>query len=336
MCSAVISPPPYGALAALAAMNGPRQTASQLLGLAPTLTPTVNQWIYVTQRFKNFLSNISLTDDQMADGRTKIKGVVKCLNKHYWGIDSDSENYVLGGSWGKQTRVRPPRDIDVIFYLPAEVYHRFQGRTGNIQSQLLQEVRGVVASTNSRTTIRSDGQVVVAAFNSFMVEIAPAFKLENGQAWLCDTNRDGRYKTIDPVAENKSFNDADKQWNRNARDLVRMLKAWQEYCNVPIKSFMLERLVVGFLIDWKYSGNDHFWYDWMVRDFFAHMLTRADGFIIMPGTSEIVWLGNEWLPKATKAARAAIDACKFEASNADALAATEWQKIFGFEIPRIT
>lgn len=332
--------PPYGALAAFAALN-PRQAASQTLlgGALASLSspaPAVDQWRYVTGRFKGFLSNITLSDEQLEDGRTKIKGVVKCLNKHYWGIDSDSANYTLGGSWGKQTRIRPPRDIDVVFYLPYDVYQRFEGRTGNIQSQLLQEVKNVVAATNSRTTIRGDGQVVVVAFNSYMVEIAPAFRLDNGQAWLCDTNDEGSYKTIDPVAENKAFDDADKKWNRNARDLVRMLKTWQEYCDVPIKSFMLERIVVDFLSRWEYSGRDHFWYDWMVRGFFEYMLTRANGYILMPGTSEIVALGNEWLAKATKASKAAIEACKYETNNADLLATIEWQKIFGYEIPRMT
>lgn len=91
------------------------------VGLVSLLNPnslnpsqqTVMQWIYVTERFRRFLTNISLTGDQLDDGNTKIKGIVKCLNRHYWGIESDSGNYRLVGSWGKQTRVRPPRDIDI-------------------------------------------------------------------------------------------------------------------------------------------------------------------------------------------------------------------------------
>ena len=33
---------------------------------------------------------------------------------------------MLSGSWGKLTRVRPVRDIDVLFVLPYSVYQRFQ------------------------------------------------------------------------------------------------------------------------------------------------------------------------------------------------------------------
>lgn len=294
------------------------------------------QWIYVSQRFNTFLSNITLTDAQMEDGRTKISGVVKCLNKHYWGIESDNTHHMLGGSWGKQTRVRPPRDIDIIFFLPVKVYNRFKLRSDNIQSQLLQEVKSVLTATYSSTTMRGDGQVVTVGFNSFMVEVVPAFELDNGKFWICDTNQNGQYKTIDPVTENKSFDTADKQWNRNARDLVRMLKTWQDYCNVPIRSFILEQLVMEFLKQWQFAGNSSFYYDWIVRDFFAYMLTRADGIILMPGTSEIISIGSDWVSRANSASKVAIIACENEKMNSDIPATSEWQKIFGYNIGRVT
>lgn len=110
-------------------------------GLLGTQLPQKKQWIYVTERFRRFLNDIALTEAQLEDGYTKIRGVVKCLNRHYWDVESDSANYMLVGSWGKRTRVRPPRDIDILFLLPSAVHQRYQLRTGNIQSQLMQQVR---------------------------------------------------------------------------------------------------------------------------------------------------------------------------------------------------
>src|SRR5438067_160515 len=100
----------------------------------------------VSQRFDKFLANIRLTTDQEKDGITKHSGVRKCLNLHYYNNTSESENSMLVGSWGKRTRVRPPRDIDVLFILPNSVYRRFESRPGNKQSQLLQEVKSVLAA----------------------------------------------------------------------------------------------------------------------------------------------------------------------------------------------
>ena len=43
--------------------------------------------------------------------------------------------------------------------------------------------------------------------------------------------------------------------NDNTRELVRMLKCWQDVCGVPAKSFWLELLAIGFLDQWQYAGN---------------------------------------------------------------------------------
>jgi len=315
------------------ALSGGATSASQkLFGEEGLVSPSAWSWLYVERRFRAFLSNIKLTADQMADGRTKIANAVKCLNKHYRSVDSDSEHYMLGGSWGKLTYVRPPRDIDLIYFLPVETYTCYAERTGNIQSQLLQEVKGVLAGTFSQTAMRADGQVVMVGFNSYMVEVVPAFWLQNGQVWICDSNQSGRYKTIDPVMELKRFDEADTKWNSNARDLVRMLKTWQAFCNVPIPSFILECLVLEFLHLWPYAGRSSFYYDWMVRDFLRYMLTRVNGWIVMPGTGEIVPVGNEWESRAGSATKAAEEACENEKQNCNYLAADEWQKIFGYEI----
>src|ERR1700732_401414 len=101
----------------------------------------------VSQRFDAFLSAIALTAEQAQDGITKHSGIRDCLNKHYYGVASGSANSMVVGSWGKSTRVRPTRDIDVLFVLPYSVYERYQGKSGNKQSQLLQEVKAVLSKT---------------------------------------------------------------------------------------------------------------------------------------------------------------------------------------------
>jgi hypothetical protein len=125
----------------------------------PISPPPVQRWLFVRQRFTQFLANLNLTVGQAGDGVTKHAGVVATLNRAYRNVSEGSTNRILIGSWAKGTRVRPPRDIDLLFILPVDVYYRFQQRQGNVQSQLLQEVRDVLRVTYPTTDIRGDDPI---------------------------------------------------------------------------------------------------------------------------------------------------------------------------------
>lgn len=275
-----------------------------------------------------------LTADQQSDGQTKHTGVRQCLDEWYYG-SKYSGNGFLVGSWGKSTEIRPPRDIDIIFVLPKSVYDRFQERSGNKQSQLLQEIKYVLSQTYSTTEMSGDGQVVIVPFSSYGVEVVPAFLLQGGQYWICDTNDGGRYKTADPNAEIKKVKDSNDATKGNTRDLIRMLKRWQEYCNVPLKSFLIELLAMDFLASWQYKGNSTVYYDWMVRDFFLFLKNKSQwSSVIVPGTYESIYLGDTgWQSRAESAYNRAVKAIEYETSNMPYSAGGEWQKIFGDDIP---
>jgi hypothetical protein len=290
-------------------------------------------WPFVRRRFEGLLDNLQLLPDQLRDGETKHRGVVACLNRGYWGISNETAHCILAGSWGKGTRVRPPRDIDLLFQLPAAVYHRFQERSGNRQSQLLQEVKGIMEVTYPATRMRGDGQVVIVPFNTYAIEVAPAFAREGGGYFIGDTNDDGKYKWVDPGAELVALNLSDRQHNGNVRKLVQIFKQWQRHCDVPVKSFQLEALVKEALPTLRYGWRDEYWFDWLVRDVLAHMTTRANGYFGMPITGEVIFLGDTWLSKAQTAHRRALKACNFEKYDCDQAAGEEWQKIFGAMIP---
>ncbi|MFZ6681994.1 SMODS domain-containing nucleotidyltransferase [Undibacterium sp. Tian12W] len=294
-------------------------------------------WSYVTRRFIAFQENIALTPIQVNDGITKFGGIVSTLNAVYRGHSSSTENGFLIGSWAKNTHIRPPRDVDMYYVLPNEVYHRFESYQAgtNKQSALLQEVKNKLLESYPTSTIRGDGPIVLADFYGSSVEVAPAFLYEASERsyLLCDTKNGGKYITTKPLHEVDAINYADAQHNDNLRPLIRMLKCWQANCNVDIRSFHLELLATEFLNQWSYSDRSTFFYDWMCRDFFAWMISKADGILITPGAHEIIWLGSIWKSRAESASSRAIKACAHE--QADLIdAGDEWQKIFGADIPR--
>lgn len=238
------------------------------------------------------------------------------------------------GSWGKNTAIRPPRDVDLYFLLPPMMYHRFEGYLWNRQSALLQEVRNVLGVTYPDTVMRGDGQVVVVRFGSYAVEVVPAFLLQNGRYWICDTHDGGTYKQTDPWAEIQHIDAVDQINNHNLRPLIRMLKVWQEYCSVPITSFQLELLAAEFLEQSPWRLRDFFWFDWIIRDVFAYLYHRANSIIVVPGTNEFLPLGAAWQSRAETAYYRATRACDYEKDNLVVAAGEEWQKIFGQQIPR--
>jgi hypothetical protein len=192
-----------------------------LLGSA--LMPTTVRpwrWYYVEPRFTRLLDNLAITDSQLQEGATKQAGVRDCLNRAYWGHSSETASSMLIGSWGKFTRVRPSRDVDILFLLPPNVYHQYQGRSGNRQSQLLQEVKNILSATYSQTTMRGDRQVVLIPFNTIPIEVSPGFRCDDGSIIVCDAHK-GRYITSTAEAEAADLAVADITFNSNARSLAR-------------------------------------------------------------------------------------------------------------------
>ena len=290
-------------------------------------------WVGVTARFRTFHENLQLTRLQIAEATAHYSGVCRSLNNYYYNQASSSDNSFVIGSWSKLTSTRPPRDIDLYFVLPNDVYWRLESLQGNKQSYLLQEVKRILQRTYSATDLRGDGQVVVVGFNRMSVEVVPAFHLPNGQYYICDTHNGGIFKITDPVAEIKNVDSADRTYNNNVRPLVMMMKAWQTNCHVPVKSFWLELVAVEFLRQSPWRLYGYFYYDWIVRDFFAYLWSRANQVVIVPGTGEWIALGDEWHSRVETAWRRAIKACDYEIMDLVTLAGDEWQRIFGSQIP---
>jgi hypothetical protein len=283
----------------------------------------------VSQRFDGLLSSIKLTDTQKENGKSARESVCTKLNLNYYGSSSSTANSRFVGSWDKLTRIRPPRDVDVLFTLPEAVYQRFQGRSGNRQSQLLQEIKGILALYYPNTDIRGDGPVVVVNLSTYTVELIPAFELTNGHYWIPVTRDGGKYETSDYTGEATAIRDSNTTTNGNTRDLVRMAKCWQGVCNVPIKSFWLEILAKNFLQQWEHAGKSKTYYDWMTRDFFIYLVNQFSSYIYAPGTYESIYLGSTWKSKAETARDNAKSAVDNESGNYPSLALLDWQKIYG-------
>jgi len=286
-------------------------------------------WNYVIPHFDTYLKNIELRLAERMDAMGKAERVARCLwSKYYFG-DFNSSCYVIVGSYGKRTASRPPSDLDMLFLLPSTQYSRIEQLLGNKQSQLLQEVKRGMSTTFALTDLRADGQVVLAPFQTYKVEVVPAFLLKDGTYITAHTLDGGSWRASNPSAEYRAIADADSVSSGKATHLIKMLKPWKRECSVEIKSLSLEVLVCEFVKQWQFRGQTLFYYDWLVRDFFEFMLRYRFGWTRVPGTSEKIELGEAWFRKCQSAYNRSVKACEYERADWESLAAEEWRKVFG-------
>jgi hypothetical protein len=284
----------------------------------------------VSAKFDRFLSNIQLTKAQSDDAITKHTGVRKALHAAYYSAPFEPGTSILVGSYGKDSAVRPPADIDILFRMPGSLFSKYDSSPGNGQSQLLQHVKSVLKRTYPTTDMRADGQVVVVPFTSFAVEVAPVFDRSLGGYSYPDTHGGGSWKVTNPAAEMKRLTDSNARSSGKTTHLLRIMKVWKRACDTPIKSFAIELMVVDFLATWQYYDKTSVYYDYMVRDFFAYILQRVRGSAPIPGTTDYLAFGDEWQSKAESALERAKKACTYEADqDKDKLATEEWKKVFG-------
>lgn len=285
--------------------------------------------------FKTFLENIVLTERQEEDARIKYSGVCETLhNVYYPDTTYNGSTKLLFGSYGKHTHIRPPRDVDVLFRIPPEEFERIDGLSGNKQSQLLQEVRAVLqASYTTTEAIRAFGKVVVVQFaeGTHTVELLPAWQLSDGRFRIPNTENGGSWEVYDPVSEIRNISDSNTKTGKTL-DVIRICKKWTEFCSVPLKSFVVEILVVQFLasldeasIGRSYANLVH---DWLL------FLTGHSGMSIASPSGAVISLGDEWKSRAESASARAAKALEFEGQGKLEEASNEWKKLFGDDFPR--
>ncbi len=181
-------------------------------------------------RFNNFLQNIKLTSSQKEDAKNKYDGVCKKLHDHFYDNNYSGDTKLLVGSYGKKTNIRPARDVDVFFKIP---WDKFSSSYGS-QSNLLQKVRNILKERYYNTDIRADRNVVVVNFsNTHFIELIPCFEHTipgelKGKFSIPDSTNGGSWKLVDPKAEIEQINNSDKITNGNTKNLIKMIKKWQQ------------------------------------------------------------------------------------------------------------
>jgi hypothetical protein len=195
------------------------------------------------------------------------------------------------------------------------------------------EVKDALFFTFPRTDLKADGQIVDVPFYIYQLEVVPAFRLNDGSFLTPHTARGGSWRISNPVAEYNQLHGVDVSCQWKATHLTKMLKAWKYECNVPIKSISLEVMATVFVDQWQYRNQTVLYYDWMVRDFFGFMLQYVNGWTLVTGTEEKIYLGDAWQSKCQSAYDRAVKAEQYERQTTHSPQPTSGRKCSARTLP---
>lgn len=287
--------------------------------------------------FRHFCDNI-----QVQDGGTisiRYKAITKRLNIDFWGTSSDVSHSLYVGSYGRNTAIQGISDLDMVFELPASLYHKYNAYTGNGQSSLLQVVRSSMQKTYSTSSIGADGQVVEVFFkDGITFQVVPVFSNTTGSFTFADTNSGGKWRTTNPKSEIQAIRTRNNECNGNLVRLCRMMRAWKRKWNVPIGGLLVDTLAYQFIQGWDHRTDSFFYYDFMCRDFFSFLMNQdlEQVFWKAPGSGQWVYASKgQFQYRAKLCYNLAEEAIAHELAEPkrEWSAKQKWREIFGTSFP---
>ena len=284
--------------------------------------------------FRDLCSNILVHNTGIISSR--YRAITRRLNTDFWDTTSEASHSLYVGSYGRNTAIDGISDIDMVFELPSDLYHRYDGYTGNGQSSLLQAVRNSIQQTYSNSSVGGDGQVVIVSFSDgLQFEIVPVFSNNLGTYTYPDSNGGGTWRTTNPRAEIDAIRTRNNECNENLVRLCRMMRAWKRAWNVPIGGLLIDTLAYQFIGSWQYRDKSFLHYDYMCRDFFNYLKNqdKEQEYWRAPGSHQYVYRKGLFQSKAGRCYNISLEAIEHELARHEWSAKQKWREIFGDSFP---
>ena len=215
----------------------------------------------VAQGFTDFLRTLTPTTRESQAAKNHRASIKTCLESNF-----NMTRFFRTGSFGNGTSISGHSDVDYFAEVPTSKLKANSTST-------LREVRDALDKRFPNTGVRVNCPAVVIPFGTDAkesTEVTPA-------DYIRDTEEDGYrvYEIPDcsdgwmlssPSAHNAYVRKVNEDLNDKVKPLIRFIKAWKYYRNVPISSFYLELRVA------KYAeGESSIVYDIDVKGVFSHL-----------------------------------------------------------------
>jgi len=285
----------------------------------------------IAQGFDQLLIKLQPTNNEHLKSVSHKSSVSRCLVNN-WAKTKLFET----GSFGNGTGVRHYSDTDYFAICPEDAFYSNSATT-------LRYIKETLQDTFTQTLIEVKTPAVRISFGvhaSEILEITPAcyhqlIETPGGKRrsyFIPDY--EGSWMVSCPSAHNAYVDKQNKRLDGKLKPLIRLIKAWKFYNNIPITSFYLELRVT------KYAeGRTSIVYDLDVKNILKLLHDNQLARLQDPmGFSGYVWpckteaQRRAALSKLATGYGRAINACECRIARPD-LAFDWWQKFYAYEFP---
>ena len=214
----------------------------------------------MNEGFSTFLSKLTPTSTETAAAKSHRASIEACLKANF-GLT----RFFRTGSFGNGTSISGYSDVDYFAVIPTEKLKADSRVT-------LTSVKNILANRFPNTGVRVTTPTVLVPFGiakSESTEVAPCdyVKYKNGFNVYDIADGSGEWFNSSPDAHNYYVREIDKKHNGKVKNLIRLIKAWKYYQNVPISSFYIELRVAEFCKD-----ESTILYEYDIKTIFSRLL----------------------------------------------------------------
>lgn len=283
----------------------------------------------VEEGFREFHTRLTPTSTEETGASGHRASLESCLKDNF-----GMYRFVRIGSFGNGTSITGHSDTDYIAVCP-------DARLPNNSTIALQKIRGVLSDRYTSTAVSVNTPAVRLEFGitaAQITEVVPAYyrSEHNGYKVYGIPDGEGTWMNASPDAHNEYVREVDKKHGGKVKRLIRFVKAWKYFRDVPISSFYLEMRTA------KYAdGESSIVYSIDVKRVLKQMLdgglarmqdpTGIGGYITPCGTQA---KHDEAFGKLETAVSRAEKACDAENAGNIADAFDWWNKLYYYEFPK--
>lgn len=248
----------------------------------------------IEEGFEDFLLKLKPQTGESDAAKSHRASIEACLRNNF-GLN----RFVRIGSFGNSTSISRYSDVDYLACLPTN-------QLTQVSTSSLVKVRNALDTRFPNTGVAVSCPAVVVPFGtrkSERTEIVPADYIREANSYKVYDIADcaGGWMKASPDAHNAYVHSVDERLGRKVKPLIRFIKAWKFFRDVPISSFYLELRVA------KYASEEKaILYDIDVRN-----------------VLKLLWDGQLASMQDPKGISGYVPACRSDAMRADALSKIE-------------